>query len=152
MKISHLIIAAAASLTAGGVSHAQTCEQPLSFPMDFLPEVVGNTAAAVNSVPAVANGTIATPGRDVVYRVHLSPEMLPFSFSLQPAVGTTAGMFLCRSCEAPADCVAFGDKGSLDQTEELHVEGLDGWFYLIVDAMNGQGGQYMLGYQGNFQD
>lgn len=48
--------------------------------------------------------------------------------------------------------VAFADKGSINGKEQLYVQGLEGWFYLIVDAMNGNGEQYQLSYVGPFQD
>jgi len=153
MKTSNLVIAAVAGLCAASVCHAQTCEQPLPLGQEvFGTPILGNTVTAVNSVPAVANGTIATPGGDVVYRLHLSADMYPFSFELAPAAGTTGGMFLCRSCEAPADCVAFADASSGDSVENMQIQGLDGWFYLIVDAMSGPGGLYHLGYNGPLQD
>lgn len=137
------LLTVAAWFAATGCCVAQTCENPLALPPSS--QIAGNTATSANNVPAVANGTISTSGNDIVYRAHFGP---PYGASIvvQPQYIGDVGIFLCRACHPAADCVAFADANMTpDGSETLNVSPtLEGWFYLIVDNIQGEGGPYLL--------
>ncbi len=87
-----------------------------------------------------------TTGPDAVYSIAVSAGV-PVTFTLEPAEGWDAALYLLSSCEGNVEssCLA-GQDGALTETLR-YTPAQTGLLYVVVDGANGESGPFSLSWQ-----
>jgi hypothetical protein len=121
-------------------AHAQTCANPLTINSNIAASwQVFDSCNSADFLDTNWQGSVYTPGRDVVYLVHrLALNRLPqptLHFTLIPQQPTyDPAIFACSQCNALALCIDGHDDGGPGYTEQMTVGHQIRPYYLIVDS------------------
>ena len=109
---------------------AQSCVTPVEITNTGA--FAGNTCISSNQLPYIANGAIATQGKQDIYHVHVV-DGTGVTFNLTPEASVDLGLAVCRNqCSTYATCTSVVDSGVPGATQVAPLPDGPGDYYIII--------------------